>query len=94
MNTRQVFHTEIDTVADAAAAMDAKRDALIERLWLDVNWNCYEDLPEIITSREKFDDAFKRYLKGDFSHLNALCDEAKEFVILREAEKILSTEGK
>lgn len=83
-------HFEHDFAADDAAAMDAKRDALIERLWLDVNWNYYEDLPEIITSREEFDDAFKCYLKGDFSHLNALCDEAKEFVIMREAEKILA----
>lgn len=86
-------HLEHDFAADEAAAMDAKRDALIERLWLNVNWNHYEDLPEIITQHKDFDDALKRYLKGDFSHLNALCDEAKEFVIMRQAEKILSEQN-
>ncbi len=87
------MNLEIDTAADKAADMEAKRQCAIDHVWQSINWQHHPELLEMITQRQEFDDSFMRYLKGDFSHFNALCDEAKEFIVIQQAEKLLADQA-
>lgn len=70
---------------------DQQRQAAIDTAWDTINLReRIVDLLELVTPRDDFNDAMLAFSMGNHALLNALIDEAKEFLVMKEAERLLA----